>query len=111
MAKVRKTVHGIRLDIDPRIFTDVAFVDAMTLLMEDEDTDDEEEQASRGADAMKAVKEMAGIVFGDNLKKIQKKLRDENDGFLDYETWIQFIVDVMGTYQKNSDARPAAGEE
>lgn len=109
---MKKTVDGIKLDIDPRIFSDVAFIDGMTALMlVNNDNDDEEEQAEQSAQAMNELREVAALVFGKQLKPIQKKLREQGEGFLSYDKWIEFIVDVVNAFQQeNDESNPTLSE-
>lgn len=106
MPKVQKTVHGIRLNLDPRIFTDVRVTRPLFALMGSSRDGSDEELAREAAKDAEMRDELAQAIFGDDINRIEGKLRERNDGFLSDTDWTAFIIDTIKTYQKNDNARP-----
>lgn len=111
--KLTKTVDDIEVTVNPRVFVDMRFMRQMTQLRklqkvkEDaEKNDDQEALEQASVDFMDAIESISTDVFGDELDKVQDALREKNGGYLSYDEWIDFFLDVTKAYQKNPDAHP-----
>lgn len=108
---MKKTVKGIHLDIDPRVPSDIRTVRLMTDLYRNQPSRDlnDAENERRGAEASDIMFRLWDTVFGADSERIEAELRAKNDGFLSFADMNQFLMDVLGEYQKNAGARPAPG--
>lgn len=112
--KVAKTIDGIDLNIDMRVFSDMRFIRAFTGLFrlrkkheQAQDAGDAEAASEITAEMMDALDGVAGLIFRDDAERVQGEFMAAHDGFLPFEEWLSFVGDVVMAYQKNGDARPA----
>lgn len=105
---MKKTVKGIHLDLDPRIFEDIEVLElsAKTATPAPDDLSDVE-RARFGSQRILDIKALSMALFGDDYERVQKELRAKNDGFLTFEEWTKFVNATQKAYQKKDDARPA----
>lgn len=107
---MRKTVRGIRLDIDPGVFGDILtlemLADTMTPLPDDVD---DVELHRLEADRIRAIFRLSRRIYGDAFERVYGELADKHGGYVSADEWAQFLQATFEQYQKNQDARPADG--
>lgn len=100
MAKETKTVHGIKVTVDPTIFNDWDFSMDLAEMLEEVDEDSTEAAVKR----IKTLNRVVDALFGeDQFSKIKAKLRDQNDGHLPVEAVSEFLNQAIVAFTpKNS---------
>ena len=112
--KVAKTIDGIDLNIDVRVFSDMRFIRTFTGLFKlkqrherAQDDGDAETASVTTTEMMDALDNAAELIFREDTERVQDEFMAAHDGFLPFEEWLSFVADVVTVYQKNGDARPA----
>ena len=111
MPVITKEIYGIEVTLDPRALTDMRFVKKLSNLMK---LDKKLKAAQKKGDDDKVgeislklfddLDDIARSIFGSAkaVESYQQKVADMNDGFLTYESWLDFVMEIVVTYQKNS---------
>lgn len=105
---MKKTVQGITLDLDPRIFNDILTVEMFASVMTPipDDLDEVGKQAAI-AERIRDVMALSRRIFGAKFDAVYAELGARNGGYVEQDEWAQFLNDVLLAYQKNAHARPA----
>lgn len=107
---MKKTVKGIHLDLNPALFSDVKTVELMSKIMVPLPEDgSKEERMRKQAERIQDILAFSRHVFGKDYDRIYGIMAKRGGGYVDFDEWTRFLNDVVGEYQKNSDARSASG--
>lgn len=106
---VTKEISGIEVSLDPRITNDLRFFRSMTEMMRVSQKREkiQKKDPSKAADItlemMDKLDDVTKMLFGSrkSVEEYQAKLAEKNDGFLEFQTWLDFVMDVVTAYQKN----------
>lgn len=107
---MKKTVKGIHLDLDPRVFEDMDVLElsAKTAVPAPENMT-KEEQARFGSQRIVDITNLAKALFRDDYERVRAEFRAKNDGYITFTEWTKFLDATQKAYQKKDDARPAPG--
>lgn len=95
MAKETKTIHGLKVSVDPEIFTDWDFSMDLANMLDDIDDDTTDAAVAR----IKTLNRVIDAMFGKSqFEKIKAKLREENDGKLPVEVVTEFLNQAITAF-------------
>lgn len=110
MAEETRIVYGVKVKVDPRLFSDWDFVMKMTGAMEG--FDDSNPSASESIRAMRVVDEILDEALGAKQKAaVFDAIRKENDGYLPVNNVSMLIAELMAqeeTTKKSSGSQGAS---
>lgn len=94
MAKEKRTIHGVQVEVDPRLFSDWDFVMKMTGAMEGMDGGNP--SAANSIRAMRMVDELLDEALGTKQKiQVFEAIRKDNDGYLPVNDVSMIIAELM----------------
>lgn len=107
----KREIMGVPVEIDRRRLTDVRMVRKMAgLLKLDRDREKADKKGDQSKsqnimlDMFEALDDVSLFAFGSKAEvdRVQNELAEKNDGYLAFETWLGFVMEVIGSGQKNS---------
>lgn len=99
MANITKQIKGIDVTLDPEVLQDYEVLMLLTKTVSDPGKELTPEES---IESMKAMDEIAHIIYGKKFDGIKKKLRTANGGKLPVELVAEFIGETFTEFQKNS---------
>lgn len=112
--RVTKTISGVKVTVDPRTFTDIRFIRRFSELMKlDAKMDKAGEDGDVGSvgeltlELLDGLDALAEDIFKGDVDAVRDKVAEENGGYLPFDVWLGFLMDVVKAFQKNPNARPA----
>lgn len=90
----RTEVMGITVSIDADTLDDWDFTEALAVVQDGSDATD--------AEKLVAMSRMVKVMLGDDVARVKRELRAQNDGRLRNETMLAFIQEALEAVSPNS---------